>query len=71
VPELGQAHLDGRRRQIVDAASRPFARHGFAETSIAEIVAQSVLSNGAIFRHFASKEQIVIAVCEQACDAFP
>src|ERR1700712_939135 len=71
MPKVSQAHLDARRQQIVDAARVRFASHGFARTSIADIVAESGLSNGAIYRYFASKDEIVIAVCEQASDALP
>ena len=37
---------------------------------MADIISESGLSNGAVLRYFASKEEIVIAVCEQAGDAF-
>ncbi len=71
MPKVAQSHLDARRQQIVDAARARFASHGFARTSIADICIESGLSNGAIYRYFASKEEIVVAVCEQAGDAFP
>lgn len=71
MPKVAQAHLDARRQQIVDAARARFASHGFARTSMADIVAESGLSTGAIYRYFTSKDEIVIAVCEQASDAFP
>jgi AcrR family transcriptional regulator len=71
MPKVAQAHLDARRQQILDAARARFARDGFARTSIADIVAESGLSNGAIYRYFTSKNEIVVAVCEQAGDALP
>jgi AcrR family transcriptional regulator len=71
MPKVAQAHLDARRQQILDAARARFASHGFARTSIADIVTESGLSNGAIYRYFTSKHEIVVAVCEQAGDAFP
>jgi AcrR family transcriptional regulator len=71
MPKVAQAHLDARRQQIVDAARARFASHGFARTSMADIVNESGLSTGAIYRYFTSKDEIVIAVCEQASDAFP
>jgi AcrR family transcriptional regulator len=71
MPKVGQEHLDARRQQIVDAARARFASHGFARTSMADIVAESGLSTGAIYRYFASKDDIVIAVCDQASDALP
>jgi AcrR family transcriptional regulator len=71
MPKVGQAHLDARRQQIVDAARARFASHGFARTSMTDIVTESGLSTGAIYRYFTSKDEIVIAVCEQAQNAFP
>lgn len=71
MPRVSQAHLDARRQQIVDAARARFASHGFARTSMADIVIESGLSNGAIYRYFTSKEEIVIAVCEQGTEALP
>jgi AcrR family transcriptional regulator len=71
MPKVGQAHLDARRQQIVDAARTRFASHGFARTSMADIVAESGLSTGAIYRYFTSKDELVVAVCQQASDALP
>jgi AcrR family transcriptional regulator len=71
MPKVGQEHLDARRQQIIDAARTRFAAHGFAHTSIADIVTESGLSTGAIYRYFTSKDELVIAVCEQASEAFP
>lgn len=71
MPRVSQAHLDARRLQIVDAARARFASHGFARTSMADIVTASGLSNGAIYRYFTSKDEIVIAVCEQGSEDLP
>ncbi|MET7376234.1 TetR/AcrR family transcriptional regulator [Micromonospora arida] len=71
MPRVSQAHLDARRQQIVAAARARFASHGFAHTSMADIVTESGLSNGAIYRYFTSKDEIVIAVCEQGTEALP
>lgn len=71
MPKVTQSHLDARRQQIVDAARRRFASHGFARTSIGDLVDETGLSNGAIYRYFASKEDIVIAVCEQVSGDLP
>ncbi|GAB3249513.1 TetR/AcrR family transcriptional regulator [Kineosporia babensis] len=70
-PKVSQQHLDARRQQIVDAARARFATHGFARTSMADIVAASGLSNGAIYRYFTGKDDIVVAVCEQGAQALP
>jgi AcrR family transcriptional regulator len=71
MPKVGQSYLDARRKQIVDAAHTRFTSHGFARTSMADIVTESGLSTGSIYRYFTSKDEIVIAVCEQGTEAFP
>ncbi|AWB92112.1 TetR/AcrR family transcriptional regulator [Aeromicrobium chenweiae] len=71
MPKVNQAHLDARRQQIVDAARARFTEHGFAGTSMADVVAEAGLSTGAIYRYFSSKDDLVIAVCEQGSSAFP
>src|ERR1700683_2941672 len=71
MPKVSQAHLDARRQQIVDAARARFASHGLARTSMADTVSDFGLSNGAIYRYFTSKGEIVVAVCEQAGEALP
>lgn len=71
MPKVTQSHLDARRQQIVDAARIRFAADGFAGASLADIVAESGLSTGAIYRYFSGKDDIIRAVCEQASGAFP
>jgi AcrR family transcriptional regulator len=71
MPRVAQQHLDARRQQIVDAARTRFTRDGFARTSMADIVTESGLSTGAIYRYFKSKGEIVAAVCEQEGEPVP
>lgn len=71
MPRVSQAYLDARRQQIIDAARARFASHGFAGTSMPDLVEASGLSIGAIYRYFKGKDEIVVAICEQASQAFP
>jgi AcrR family transcriptional regulator len=71
MPKVDQSYLDTRRQQILTAARTRFARQGFARTSLADIVAESGLSNGAIYRYFTSKDEIVTAICDQSGQTFP
>lgn len=61
MPKVSDAHRDARRDQITDAALRAFAEKGFQRTSMADIIAESGLSAGAIYLHFESKQQIALA----------
>jgi AcrR family transcriptional regulator len=71
MPRVTQAHLDARRQQILDAARARFATHGFARTSMPDLVEASGLSTGAIYRYFKGKDQIVAAICEQSSQSLP
>ncbi|WP_405013880.1 TetR/AcrR family transcriptional regulator [Kitasatospora sp. NBC_01539] len=62
---VSQAHLDARRRQILDGAARCFARNGFHATSMQDLLRESGLSAGAVYRYFASKDEIVAAIAEE------
>jgi AcrR family transcriptional regulator len=50
-----------RRHQILDAAEKVFARNGFAESRMEQIVEESQLSKGAIYWYFKSKDEIIAA----------
>ena len=58
MPKVTQAHRDARRTQIAEAALRCFAAKGYRGTSMADIIAESGLSAGAIYGHYASKEEL-------------
>jgi AcrR family transcriptional regulator len=57
-----------RRRALLAAAARAFARGGFAATSLAEVAAEAGVSRVLIYRHFDSKEQLYRTVLEQTRD---
>ncbi|MEU9774773.1 MULTISPECIES: helix-turn-helix domain-containing protein [Streptomyces] len=63
---VSQAHLDARRRQIIEAASRCFARNGFHATSMQDVLREAELSAGAVYRYFPSKDALVAAIAERA-----
>lgn len=64
--EANQRIREERREQILDVASRVFARKGLAGTRIADIAAEGEMSQGLIFRYFASKEEVFAAVVEKS-----
>ena len=57
---------DERRRHILDISVLVFARQGLAATKITDIAAEGSMSQGLIYRYFASKEEIYAAVLERA-----
>ncbi|WP_460308478.1 TetR/AcrR family transcriptional regulator [Actinocorallia aurea] len=62
MPKVSDEHLEARRRQILDAATRCFAREGFGGTSMQDIFRESGLSAGAVYRYFPGKDEIVKAI---------
>jgi AcrR family transcriptional regulator len=65
MPRVSEAHLAARRRQILDAARACFARNGFHATSMQDVVVESGLSMGAVYRYFKSKDDLVQAIAEE------
>jgi AcrR family transcriptional regulator len=66
MPRVSQAHLDARRRQILDAARRCFVRNGFHATSMQDILGEANLSAGAVYRYFRGKDEIIAAIAGEA-----
>lgn len=59
MPRLTDASRQDRMSQIADAARRCVARNGVSGTSMADIIAESGLSAGSIYSHFAGKAELV------------
>ena len=58
---------DERREQILDAATRAFARAGYTATSLDDIAAEARLTRAMLYRHFDSKADLYRAVLDRAC----
>jgi AcrR family transcriptional regulator len=56
-----------RREQILAAATRAFARSGFAATSLDDVAAEAGVSRVILYRHFESKADLYRAVLDHAC----
>jgi AcrR family transcriptional regulator len=65
VPRVAESYKQTRRRQVMDAAIACFSREGFHRTTMKQIVDETGLSAGAIYRYFNSKEDIVAAIAEE------
>lgn len=59
---MSDEYLERRRREILDAARRCFARSGFHETSMQDVFRESGLSAGAVYRYFKTKDELVQAI---------
>lgn len=56
-----------RREQILDAATRAFARAGFTATSLDDVAAEAGITRVILYRHFESKADMYRAVLDRAC----
>jgi len=56
-----------RREQIIAAATRAFAKAGFAATGLDDIAAEAGISRAILYRHFDSKTDLYQAVLDSAC----
>ncbi|RSM80874.1 TetR/AcrR family transcriptional regulator [Kibdelosporangium aridum] len=56
-----------RREQILDAATRAFARTGYTATSLDDVATEAGVTHVILYRHFASKGELYRAVLDRAC----
>ena len=70
VPKVSEEHRERRREEILDAARRCFARHGYEGATVAKLEQETGLSRGAIFNYFPTKEAIFIALVERDQERF-
>ncbi|MFI1756829.1 ScbR family autoregulator-binding transcription factor [Streptomyces scabiei] len=59
-----QLRAEQTRATIVGAAADLFDRHGYESTSLSEIVAHAGVTKGALYFHFAAKEDLAHAIME-------
>ena len=64
MPRVSDEYMTRRREEILEAAKACFAREGFHATSMRDIYRECGVSAGAVYNHFASKEEIVRALSE-------
>src|SRR6266566_740209 len=65
MPKTSAAAKEARRTQILNAAVRCFARRGYYETTIEDLVAETGLSRGALYLYYPSKEANYLAISER------
>jgi TetR/AcrR family transcriptional repressor of nem operon len=53
------------RKRIVKAAGAEFAANGISEAALARVMSAAGLTHGGFYRHFASKDQLVLEACRK------
>ena len=57
-----------RRKQVLDAATACFRKHGFHAASMAQIAAEAEMSVGHIYRYFTNKEALIAGIMRRNLD---
>jgi len=65
VPKVSAAHVETRRRQVLDGARRAFARYGYEGATVARLEEETGLSRGAIFNYFENKWALFYALAQE------
>src|SRR5258707_6908070 len=60
-----------RRKLVLGAAKRGFARHGFAGTTTKSVATAASISEGLLFKHFPSKAALYAEILAEECEADP
>ncbi|HEY1510665.1 MAG TPA: TetR/AcrR family transcriptional regulator [Solirubrobacteraceae bacterium] len=63
----GQGHE--ARGALLTAALRVFARRGYRQAGVDQIAAEAGYSKGALYWHFSSKEELLLALIDERIDA--
>jgi len=63
------ARAQAQRGRILDAAQRCFIAHGFHAASISQIASEAGISQGLMYRYFANKRAMILALIERQLEA--
>lgn len=64
VTAKGEARVEAQRERILDAAQKCFIEHGFHAASMSSIAETAGMSAGLIYRYFAGKNEIILAIVQ-------
>ncbi|MCL2534777.1 MAG: TetR/AcrR family transcriptional regulator [Nocardiaceae bacterium] len=62
-----QDRAEATRESVLRGAADVFVRLGYVQSSLSEIIAVSNVTKGALYFHFASKEELARAVVDEGC----
>ncbi|HEL3813338.1 TPA: TetR/AcrR family transcriptional regulator [Stenotrophomonas maltophilia] len=65
VDDAAAGHAEAQRRRILDAAQKCFITRGFHAGSIGDIAAEAEISQGLMYRYFANKRTLILALIER------
>ena len=59
---------DEKRQELLNASEKLFCQRGYEATSVQDILNELHLSKGGFYHHFASKEEVLRALCDRRAD---
>lgn len=65
MPVVSDAELSRRRQEILEAARRCFAEHGYEGATVRRLEQATGKSRGAIFHHFGDKESLFLEIARE------
>lgn len=65
-----QARAVATRQVIIASAAELFEQRGYGNTSLSDVIDHAHVTKGAVYYHFATKEELATAIIEQANNAF-
>jgi len=70
VPKISEERREARRTEILEAAQRCFAEHGYEGATVVRLEEATGLSRGAIFNYFPNKQALFVALTAASSDRF-
>ncbi|HWC12202.1 MAG TPA: TetR/AcrR family transcriptional regulator [Acidimicrobiales bacterium] len=67
---MSSATVGPARERILETASRLFYRHGFVSVGVDTIVAEAGVAKMSLYRHFPSKDDLIVAYLERSNTQF-
>jgi AcrR family transcriptional regulator len=67
-PAYTRLPVDERRRQLLELGTQLFARHSFAELSMARIAREAGISKALLYHYFPSKRELFLAALQEAAE---
>jgi AcrR family transcriptional regulator len=67
-PAYSRLRVDERRRQLLALGAELFARHSFAELSMARIAREAGISKALLYHYFPTKQNFFLATLEEAAE---
>ncbi|MBA3263833.1 MAG: TetR/AcrR family transcriptional regulator [Thermoleophilaceae bacterium] len=67
-PAYTRMPVDERRRQLLELGTELFARHSFAELSMARIAREAGISKALLYHYFPGKQDLFVATLQEAAE---